>query len=253
MSRLIYRCFQPHQENDTGIQSTEMAEMFSDQRETIQLLVCNSDGALCLLLLAAPLKPCGDSSGCSQPSPLGLLSHPALSLVPVVAQDLPAWIQLWIRNWACVKPGFCSLLVHYANQTVPEITFWYLFLCIYSTVWLSPPVAPGPSFSAGPQETTFSKYHTASSSKQHIWLSLLASVLFFNLVWLSATFRLSALAWEPWVQQTTLFSTLPLVPTFFTQIRVILLDWLGWPAELNSMVFYQQRGRLHTTREKEEF
>lgn len=38
--------------------------------------------------------------------------------------------------------------------------FWYLFLCIYSTVWFSPPVTPGPLFSAGPQETTFSKYHT---------------------------------------------------------------------------------------------
>lgn len=53
----------------------------------------------------------------------------------------------------------------------------------------------------------------------------------------------------------TLSSTLPLAPqpTFFTQIRMILLDWLGWPAELNSMVFYQQRGGLHTTREKVAF
>lgn len=96
--------------------------------------------------------------------------------------------------------------------------------------------------------------HTESNSKQRILLSMLASVLLFNLVWFWATFRLSSLAWESWVQQRTLFSSLPLVlqPTFSIQIRVNLLDWLGWPAELKSMGFCQQRGGDCTQPEKKQ-
>lgn len=57
-----------------------------------------SDGALCLLLLTAPSSAWRQSSGCSSPQHHGLLTHPALPLVPGVAQGLPACIQLWSRN-----------------------------------------------------------------------------------------------------------------------------------------------------------
>lgn len=98
-SRLIYRCFQPHpgeSHRDTIWQSTDMAEMFSDQKETFQLLMCNFLMELCAFCSWLHHWPRGERA----PSPHhhGLLTHPTLPLVPVVAQDLPVWIQLWIRN-----------------------------------------------------------------------------------------------------------------------------------------------------------
>lgn len=101
-SRLIYRCFQPspgESHRDTIWQSLEMAELFSDQRETFQLLVCKFLKKLCAF--SSPDCTINHVEKVLWMLPAlhhRLLADPVLSLVPVVAQELPMWIHLWIRN-----------------------------------------------------------------------------------------------------------------------------------------------------------